>query len=181
VIFVGDLLNNINRRVYIMLQYFRKNPYRPLSTDINIYTKYIPKPNSNTMELATEPDVYSPCVDNLGNYIDKQPNFSVLPNGIRCPCGGRKDTYTSSSFGPHMKTKLHKKWLEQMTANKANYYRECEELKRTIHNQKVIIAQMEHEIQCKNRTIDYMTSQLSELISKNQSQTSAIGNLIDFD
>ena len=135
------------------------------------------------MELATEPDVYSPCVDNLGNYIDKQPNFSVLSNGVRCPCGGRKDTYSCSSFGPHTKTKMHKKWLEQLTANKNNYYRECEEHKRTIHNQKIIIAQMEHELQSKTRTIDYMSSQLLAFISKNQTQTSntLVGDLIEFD
>ena len=136
------------------------------------------------MELATEPDTYSPCVDNLGNYIDKHPNFAVLPNGIRCLCGGRKDTYSSSSFGPHTKTKMHKKWLEQMTANKTNYYRECEEQKRTIHNQKIIIAQMEQELQMKNRTIDYLSSQLLDLVSKDKippSVNTMVGNLIEFD
>jgi hypothetical protein len=135
------------------------------------------------MELATEPDIYSPCVDNMGNYIDKQPNFSVLPNGIRCPCGGRKETYSSSSFGPHTKTKMHKKWLDQITANKANYYRECEEHKQTIHTQKIIIAQLEHELQLKTRTIDYMSSQLLGFISKNQTHESntLVGNLIEFD
>jgi hypothetical protein len=135
------------------------------------------------MELATEPDIYSPCVDNMGNYIDKQPNFSVLPNGIRCPCGGRKETYSSSSFGPHTKTKMHKKWLDQITANKANYYRECEEHKHTIHNQKIIIAQLEQELQLKTRTIDYMSSQLLGFISKTQTHESntLVGNLIEFD
>jgi hypothetical protein len=135
------------------------------------------------MELATEPDIYSPCVDNMGNYIDKQPNFSVLPNGIRCPCGGRKETYSSSSFGPHTKTKMHKKWLDQITANKANYYRECEEHKHTIHTQKIIIAQLEQELQLKTRTIDYMSSQLLGFISKTQTHESntLVGNLIEFD
>ena len=115
----------------------------------------------------------------MGNYIDKLPNFSVLPNGIRCPCGGRKETYSSSSFGPHTKTKMHKKWLDQITANKANYYRECEEHKQTIHTQKIIIAQLEHELQLKTRTIDYMSSQLLGFISKNQTHESntLVGNL----
>ena len=63
------------------------------------------------MELATEPDIYSPNIDNNGDYIDKVPSFNTnaLANGIRCPCGTRKDKiYTSTSmFSSHIKTKTH--------------------------------------------------------------------------
>jgi len=37
------------------------------------------------MELATEPDTYSPSIDDMGNYIDKIPSFANIKHGIRCP------------------------------------------------------------------------------------------------
>jgi len=114
------------------------------------------------MDLATEPDVYVPWVDNAGNYIDKTPNFVHLPGGIRCPCGGRKDRYaTAASFLAHTKTKSHQKWLGQLTDNKTNFYVENEAAKTTIHNQKRIIARLEKDLANRNRTIVYLTEQLA--------------------
>lgn len=131
------------------------------------------------MEIVVEPDTYSPCVDTLGNYIDKIPSIAMFANGVRCPCGGRKDKYTTSnSFSAHTKTKTHQKWLEQITANKSNYYRENEEFKRTIHNQKLIIARLEHDVRIKTHTIDYLSSQLMTFTTH---ETTAVGNLIEFD
>lgn len=136
------------------------------------------------MDLVVEPDVYSPCVDVQGNYIDKTPVFSNLRNGLRCPCGGRKDKYDSASaFTSHTKTKIHQKWLMQLTANKANYYVENEEYKITIHNQKRVIARLEQEIQNRNRTILFLTEQLS-MQSSIQTDTEtnyATGDLLSFD
>ena len=131
------------------------------------------------MEMVVEPDVYSPCVDTLGNYIDKLPNFARFANGIRCPCGGRKTQYnTSSSFSAHTKTKMHQKWLEQLTVNKTNYYQENEEFRQTIHNQKLVIARLENELRMKTRAIDYLSSQLGSFITQKEC---VIGNLIEFD
>jgi len=114
------------------------------------------------MELVTEPDLYMPSIDNLGNYIDKIPSFNNLKNGIRCPCGSRKDkTYdTYGVFSGHIKTKAHQKWLSNLNLNKANYYIENENLKTTLHNQRLIIAKLEKEVQNKIMTIDYLTQQL---------------------
>lgn len=39
------------------------------------------------MELTTEPDTYSPSIDELGNYNDKIPSFNMIKHGIRCLCG----------------------------------------------------------------------------------------------
>lgn len=136
------------------------------------------------MDLVVEPDVYSPCVDVQGNYIDKTPVFSNLRNGLRCPCGGRKDKYDSAStFTAHTKTKIHQKWLMQLTANKANYYVENEEYKITIHNQKRVIARLEQEIQNRNRTILFLTEQLSHQssIHTDTETNHATGDLLSFD
>jgi hypothetical protein len=132
------------------------------------------------MELVTEPEVYIPFVDNNGNYIDNPPNFNVLPNGLRCNCGCRKDKYINSrTFASHMKTQTHQKWLLHLTANKANYYKENEENKITIYNQKQIIAQLEVELNNRTRTINYLTSQLVSITPT--TYTNVVDDLIDFD
>jgi hypothetical protein len=115
------------------------------------------------MELIVEPDVYSPGMDEKGNYVDRIPSFNNLKNGLRCPCGSRKDkTYDCHTyFASHLKTKTHSKWLQDMNVNKANFFTENVLLKETISNQKLIIAKMEKEIYLKLKTIDYLTQQLA--------------------
>jgi inner membrane protein involved in colicin E2 resistance len=131
------------------------------------------------MEMATEPDIYTPNIDNNGNYIDKIPSFTNVKHGIRCPCGSRKDkiyeTYTI--FSQHIKTKAHQKWLQNLNLNKANYYIETEELKITVRQQQMIIAKLEKDLTNKSMTIDFLTQQL---VLKNTKQT-PIENLLDFD
>lgn len=120
------------------------------------------------MELVTEPDVYAPCVDEDGKYIDKVPSFNNLNHGLRCPCGARKDKCytTNTTFTAHIKTKTHQKWLEEMNLNKSNYYVEYEKLKELVQNQRLIIARLEKDLNSKNITIDYLTQQLASFISK---------------
>jgi len=131
------------------------------------------------MELITEPDLYSPSIAENGNYVDKIPSFNNLKNGLRCPCGARKDkTYDSHSiFSSHVKTKCHQNWLNNLNLNKANYYIENEQLKETMHNQRIIIGKLEKDVQNKIMTIDYLTQQINNLqINRNNCVT----NLIDF-
>ena len=127
------------------------------------------------MELATEPDIYSPNIDNNGNYIDKVPSFNtnVLANGIRCPCGTRKDKiYTSTSiFSSHIKTKTHEKWLQDLNTNKANFYIENQKLKDVVQSQKIMIGKMDIEILNKIMTIDYLTQQLTKTSKKLKKET----------
>jgi len=114
------------------------------------------------MELITEPDTYSPNIDNNGNYIDKIPSFGNLKHGIRCHCGSRKQKVyeTYGVFAQHIKTKTHQKWLEELNLNKANYYIENEELRTTVRQQQMIIAKLEKDLQNKIMTIDFLTQQL---------------------
>lgn len=130
------------------------------------------------MDLIVESDIYSPIIDDKGNYIDKIPSFNNLKNGLRCPCGTRKDkTYDCTSyFATHIKTKTHQKWLTDMNANKSNFYTENVQLKDTIMNQRFIIAKLEKEINVKIKTIDYLTQQL---VSKEP--CIQVTNLLDFD
>jgi hypothetical protein len=129
------------------------------------------------MDLIAEPDIYAPSMDEKGNYIDKIISFHNLKNGLRCPCGARKEkTYDCSGyFMNHIKTKTHQRWLAEMNANKSNYFTENVELKDTITNQKLIIARLEKEITVKMRTIDFLTQQL---VTK---ETCIVTNLLEFD
>ena len=73
------------------------------------------------MEISLTPDIYSPIVDDNGDYVDKIP---VIKHGLSCLCGSRKDKIyeNSSKFSTHIKTKCHQKWIEHLNQNKANYY-----------------------------------------------------------
>lgn len=130
------------------------------------------------MELVTEPDIYSPSIDDMGNYIDKIPFFANIKYGIRCPCGCRKDKVyeTYNIFSQHVKTKAHQKWLQGLNLNKANYYIENEELKIIIQQQRMVIAKLEKDLQNKIMTIDFLTQQL---VAK--SNQKPVSDLLDFD
>jgi hypothetical protein len=132
----------------------------------------------NDTELVLQPDVYSPSIDNAGNYIDKAPSFIHIKKGLTCPCGARKDKVyeTYATFSAHTKSKMHQKWLEQLNLNRANYYAENEVLKETLQNQRLVIAKMEKELQNKSMTIDYLTQQLTLTLG-----CKTVTNLIDMD
>ena len=135
------------------------------------------------MELMLETDIYQPFIGENGAYIDSLPTSNKFKNGVRCPCGARKDHVfdTRSSFASHIKTQTHIKWLANLNANKMNYYAECEKLKEVVNSQKLIIAQLEkdinalkREVHTKSRTIDILTEQLT-------SHNSSTVDLLEFD
>ena len=131
------------------------------------------------MELAVESDIYSPSIDDKGNYVDRIPSFNNIKNGLRCPCGSRKDkTYDCTTyFSNHIKTKSHQKWLSDMNTNKSNFFLENISLKDTINNQKQIIGKLEKEVQIKLKTIDYLTQQMT----MKDANYNTVNNLLDFD
>jgi hypothetical protein len=131
------------------------------------------------MELAVESDIYSPSIDDKGNYVDRIPSFNNIKNGLRCPCGTRKDkTYDCTTyFSNHIKTKSHQKWLSDMNTNKSNFFLENISLKDTINNQKQIIGKLEKEVQIKLKTIDYLTQQMT----MKDANYNTVNNLLDFD
>lgn len=112
--------------------------------------------------LIVDSDIYEPNIDEKGNYADYLPSSSKFSNGLRCPCGTRKEHIFDSrgSFATHIKTKTHQKWLSDLNTNKMNFYSECEKLKDLVKSQQIIIAKMEKEINTKLKTIDYLTQQL---------------------
>lgn len=134
------------------------------------------------MEIATQPDIYRPNIDDDNNYVDKIPCIYILKKGLYCPCGSRKDKayYTNSAFSSHIKTNTHQKWLNSLNMNKTNYYVENEKNKEIIQSQKLIIAKLEKDINLKIMTIDYLTQQLNECQNKNKNVPTSM-NLLEFD
>jgi hypothetical protein len=130
------------------------------------------------MNLSLDSDIYEPNIDNDGNYADYIPPSSKFINGLRCPCGARKDHIfdSRSSFVGHIKTKTHQKWLGDLNTNKMNFYSECEKLKEVVNSQKIIIAKLEKEVNTKLKTIDYLTQQLMNKESENN-----VTDLLSFD
>jgi hypothetical protein len=124
---------------------------------------------NNTMELVTEPDVYSPNIDENGNYIDRIPSFNsnALANGLRCPCGTRKDKVYMSGplFAAHCKTKTHEKWVQDLNTNKSNFFTENHKLREIVHAQKIMIGKLELEVSSKNMTINYLTQELTKIMN----------------
>jgi hypothetical protein len=113
-------------------------------------------------ELVTLPELYAPNIDDQGAYVDCMPSIK-RGHGVRCPCGTRKEEmiYNSTEkFSSHTKTKKHQKWLKELNLNKANYYVEVLNLQELLQTQKMVIARFEKDLQNKNRTIDYLTTQL---------------------
>ena len=132
------------------------------------------------MDISHESDIYEPNVDDNENYIDYIPPSSKFKNGLRCPCGARKEHIFDSrtSFIGHIKTKTHQKWISNLNLNKINYYTECEKLKEIVNSQKIIIAKFEKELNTKLKTIDYLSQQL---MNKDNFNNNNIIDLITFD
>jgi hypothetical protein len=115
------------------------------------------------MDLSLGSDIYEPNIDDNGNYIDFLPPSSKFKNGLRCPCGARKDHVFDSrtSFCSHIKTKTHIKWLSDLNTNKMNYFIESEKLKEIVNSQKIIIAKLEKEANTYKNTIINLAQQLT--------------------
>jgi hypothetical protein len=126
------------------------------------------------MEISLTPDTYQPIVNNRGEYVDKIP---AIKTGLYCVCGTRKEKVyeNENKFGAHIKTKKHKKWLDMLNDNKANYYVELIKNKELLEEQRKIIGRLEVQLQQKELTIHYLTQQLVCVNSMNDK----VGDLLD--
>ena len=126
------------------------------------------------MDLIIEPDIYAPSIDEHGNYVDRIPSFQNVIYGT-CVSRKNKNYETHQKFSTHIKSQAHKKWLENLNLNKTNYYVDCNKLNELVKNQRLVIAQMELDVNNKNSTIAYLTYQLT---LKN---STVVTNLLELD
>ena len=124
------------------------------------------------MNLSLESDIYEPNTNDDGNYEDCLPRSSKFKNGLRCPCGSRKDHIFDSrqSFSSHLKTKVHLKWLSELNKNKMNFFTECEKLKEIVSSQKLIIARLEKEVSNYTNSILKLVQQLPNKEHENSTE-----------
>ena len=129
------------------------------------------------MDLIIDSDIYEPCIDDNGNYSDYLPSSNKFKNGLRCPCGSRREHIFDSrqSFSSHTKTKTHIKWLIDLNTNKMNYYTENIKLNETLNNQKLIIAKLQRE----NDEHIKLIAQLAKKIEAKETANSV--DLLNFD
>ncbi len=118
--------------------------------------------------LAQTPDVYQPSIDETtGDYIDKLPqSHEFIPTGIKCPCTN-KNYLSRQKMLDHVKTRIHKEFINELNKNRANHLVECHKLRELVDSQKLIIAKMEIEISKKKNTIDCL---LAEIVKQKQQQ-----------
>lgn len=112
------------------------------------------------MELTVEPEIYAPSLADNGRYVDK---VHYAKYGVICPCGARREkVYESTTkFQQHVKTKIHQKWIEDLNANKSNFFVRVIELEEVVKQQRIIIAQQERVLHTKSKTIDILTERLT--------------------
>ena len=132
------------------------------------------------MALVVEPDLYAPSIGDDGRYVDKVPTINNFKNGLRCPCGTRRDKVydTNSNFNKHIKCNAHKQWLVDLNTNSHNFYAETHALKQVVHEQKLMIANQQKDIMGKNATIDFLTQQIGQLLILSQNP---VTDLLEFD
>jgi hypothetical protein len=114
------------------------------------------------MDLAIEPEFYEPTIDDKTNYSDYLPSHSKFTNGLRCPCGSRKEHVFDNrqSFLSHTKTKTHQKWLIDLNNNKMNFFSENIKLNETLSTQRIIIAKLQRENNEYTKLIAHLTKKI---------------------
>ena len=130
------------------------------------------------MELALDPEIYTPILDDNGCYMDMCPSF--IKNGIRCPCGSRSEHIFDSKvkFRQHINGVKHKKWLEILNREKNNHYKENIELTDNIKRQREIIG----KLQVKLTKLETLNTYLeSRLFIQNKETSHSVENLLDLD
>ncbi len=125
------------------------------------------------MDITLTEEVYIPSFCE-GKYIDEFPEtqkaFSCrYAGGLLCQCSGK--IYESrESFKNHVKTKLHKKWLDTLVQSETNPLRKAIELEKVVKNQQKIIVSLSNEKQ-------QLLNQIDLFFSKRKD---SVGDLIEF-
>ena len=137
--------------------------------------------------LILEPDTYEPIpVD--GQLVDHVPSFAEHPQGIRCRCSNK--CYTSRTLlNAHLKTGIHKKWMEELNSTSTNLHSDLERERQLVKEQKIIIARKDQEIAKLKRDqvkfiehIHFLTSIMnSSSASSHSVETPSQMDLIDFE
>jgi hypothetical protein len=134
--------------------------------------------------LIPEPDIYEPITVE-GKIVDHVPSFANHPQGIRCNCSNK--CYTSRTLlNAHIKTGIHKKWIEDLNSNSTNLHSDLEKERQLVKEQKIIIARKDQEIVKLKRDqvkfiehIHFLTSIMNSSSASASASTSASSQSVD--
>jgi hypothetical protein len=140
-------------------------------------------------DVTTPPVLYEPSLGEDQHYVDKAPSPMAIAKGIRCSCSARQTVFTTrSSLLLHFKTATHQAWLETQNRNKENHYTEVLQLRESVKQQTLLIAERDQKIiklekQLRNK--DEVIRTLSTMIGNHppegsQTDTSSV-MLLDID
>ena len=107
------------------------------------------------MSLSLEPELYQVSVNEDGKYINIIPSLDIIKNGLRCPCGSRKNqiSKTAASLTKHFDCEKHKTWLKNLNFEKVNHYNELIKAKELLIQQQKQIKELKLELQEKDTII----------------------------
>ena len=135
------------------------------------------------MDGALTPDIYSPSINDIGDYTDNVSLFNFTPSslGIYCDCNGRGVLYkTRAKFIKHIECKKHTEWIKALNNNKHNYYRQCQESQKMIEMNKRLIAEYENKLSMKDIIINALTEKLLLMEGVGNVNGKENVNLLDF-
>ena len=117
------------------------------------------------MSLSVEPDLYQVAVDENGTYINAMPSLNNIKNGIRCPCGSRKNQVykTTASLTKHFDCEKHKTWLKNLNHEKINHYNDLIKTREVFQQQQQMIRDLKIELQEKDRIIINLNKDINKL------------------
>jgi hypothetical protein len=114
------------------------------------------------MELTLTPDIYTPSIDENGNYVDHQ-IINIKKNGSRCPCTLNIIYDTNSKWRTHTKSKKHQTYLCELNNNKSNLLQQNIELIETNKNQQKIIQELQNKNNILFDIVDNVTKETVKL------------------
>jgi hypothetical protein len=131
------------------------------------------------MELSPNPIDYLPKYNTDTQKYEDQYIFD-FQHGVTCPCTGNL-YMRRSSFHSHIKTQIHRKWINMLNENQMNYYQKSLDLERTVRTQQEMLTKIQNELEQKKIIIRYLEKSLkSSEESFREKSIDSSSMLIDF-
>jgi hypothetical protein len=142
-----------------------------------------PQSTAKTMsnELTAQLNQYTPSLDNEGNYVDTLPTKSAFVKGIKCGCGTATWWFDGPKFKTHCKSVMHQKWIQILNQNKNNHLSELSQLRETVRQQQLLIAERDKRIIDMEQVIRSKDAILDRYKWAASYQPTTEANLLDID
>jgi len=124
-------------------------------------------------EAELMPEIYTPARNDNGLYYDND-SFKIPRHGMKCGCSSSTKFVKRANFKSHWKTKGHMSWLQKLTEDEKNTFKDnvqhVEVNKQQIKQlteQSIIIARQSTAYMDLNDNYKKVTKQNEELLNDN--------------